>query len=79
MPGEFTSSDLMTAMLGLRDSMDHGFAKVDARFDGVDGRIDAVETRLTSIERELRGIKDWTLQVDQRFEAIAQAARITGL
>jgi hypothetical protein len=108
---EFTSRELMAAMLSLHEATEHSigtlrqevharFDGVNERFDGVDARIDVVETRLTSLEGEVRGVethltslegevrsiagdvggvKDWTHQVDHRFEAIAQAARITGI
>jgi archaellum component FlaC len=94
---EFTSRDLMTAMLSLHEATDLNIGslrrEMHARIDGVETRIDGVETRLTSLEGEVRGIagevrgiagevlgiKDWTRQVDQRFEAIAQAARIIGI
>ena len=33
---------------------------------------------MRGVKDELRGINVWTQQVDQRFEAIAQAAQITG-
>ena len=79
----------MGAILSQHEATTHNFdtlrREMNARFDGVDARIDGVETRLTSLEGEVRGvkdevrgIKDWTRQVDQRFDAIAQAAQITG-
>jgi hypothetical protein len=88
MPEEFTSSDLMGAILSLREATDLNFGtlrrEIDERFDGVDGRFDGiesrlggVETRLTTLEGEVRGIRNWTRHVDQRFEAIAAAAKIT--
>jgi hypothetical protein len=77
MPEEFTSSDLMGAILSLREATDHNFSKIDERFDGVDKRFDGLETRLTTLEGEVRGIRNWTRHVDQRFEAIAAAAKIT--
>ncbi len=96
MSEEFTTSDLMTAILSLTEATDHNIGTlrremharidgVETRIDGVEARIDGVETRLTSLQGEVRGIagevrgiRDWTHQVDQRFEAIAQAARVTG-
>jgi len=78
MPEEFTNGDLMTALLSVRDAMDHGFAKVDARLYGVETRLTSLEGEVRGVKDEVRAIKDWTQQVDQRFEAIAQAARVTG-
>jgi hypothetical protein len=80
MPEEFTSSDLMGAILSLREATDHNFGtlrrEISEQFGGVETRLTSVETRLTSIEGEVRGIKYWARHVDQRFEAIAQAAKI---
>jgi hypothetical protein len=87
MPEEFTSSDLMGAILSLREATDHNFGtlqrEIDQRFGGVETRLTSVETRLASVETRLtslegegRGIKYWTSRVDQRFKAIAQAAKV---
>jgi hypothetical protein len=88
MPEEFTSSDLMGAILSLREATDHNFGTlrreiseqfggVETRLTSVETRLTSVETRLTSIEGEVRGINYWARHVDQRFEAIAQAAKIS--
>ncbi len=79
----------MSAILSQGEATGHNFdafrREVNARFDGVDARFDGVETRITSLEGEVRGLKDevhelkdWTHRVDQRFDAIAQAARLSG-
>ena len=46
-----------------------------ARIDGVETRLTSLEGEVRGVKDEVRGIKDWTRQVDQRFDAIAQAAR----
>lgn len=92
MPEEFTPSDLMGAILSLSEATDHNFGTLWLRMDGVEMRITSLEGEVRGVKDELRsvkdevrgvkdevrGIKDWTRQVDQRFDAIAQAAQITG-
>lgn len=73
----------MAAMLSLHEATDLNIGtlrrEMHARIDGVETRLTSLEGEVRGVKDEVRGIKDWTRQVDQRFEAIAQAARITGI
>ena len=51
-----SEDDLRTLILDFRESVTHGFDRIDGRLDGIDGRMDVMDGRLDGIDRRLDGV-----------------------
>jgi hypothetical protein len=71
---EPTTTDLMNAIIDLHGAMQHGFARMEERFEirftGVEGRLGKVETRLTSVETRLTSVETHLTSVEIRLTSV---------
>lgn len=84
MERNFSSAELMDAIIDLQGAMLHGFERVDQRFERMDERFErmdqrfkrlednviSLEVKITSIAGEVGGLQRWRDDCDRRFAAL---------
>jgi hypothetical protein len=67
------------SVLGLRETMEAGFAAVDRRFEAVDRRFDAMDARFEAVDRRFDAMDARFERVDARFDRVdARFDRVDG-
>lgn len=70
---DYSTGDLMAAILSLQEATAAGFTKIDAKIDSLDSKIDAVDSKIDS---KIDGLRH---EMNRRFDSVDKRFdRLTG-